>query len=209
MVSIKDPKRSNIGGSMKLTVAHQESYSRGELLLRTFFGIIYIAIPQFFILGFVSIWSGILSFVTFWIALFTGQFPEGIFAFQLKQQNWSLRLMASLSNLVDGYPAFGLNGSSEKVKLEVERPEKVSRVLVLVRTLFGAIYVMIPHGIALGFRSIGTAVLSFLAFWAILFTGKYPDKWHAFNVGSLRWQSRITLYMGYFTDEYPQFSGTE
>ena len=43
---------------MKLTVKHQESYSRGELLLRTFFGIFYIVIPHMFALWFMGIAAG-------------------------------------------------------------------------------------------------------------------------------------------------------
>lgn len=194
---------------MKLTITHQEQFSRGELLLRTFLGWLYIGIPHMIPLFFVLIWSGVLSFVTFWVVLFTGRFPEGIFSFQLKVQNWYLRLTASLQNLVDGYPAFGLNGTSEKATLELERPEKVSRVLVLVRAIFGIIYVIIPHGFALGFRGIGTGVLAFLAFWAVLFTGRYPENWHAFNVGTIRWNTRVNLYLGFYTDEYPKFSGLE
>lgn len=173
------------------------------------FGWLYIGIPHMIPLFFVLIWSGILSFVTFWIVLFTGRFPERIFSFQLKVQNWYLRLTASLQNLVDGYPAIGLKGTSEKVTLELERPEKVSRVLVLVRGIFGIFYVMIPHGFALGFRGIGTGVLTFLAFWAVLFTGRYPENWHAFNVGTIRWNTRVDLYLGFYTDEYPKFSGLE
>ena len=194
---------------MKLSVKHQETYSRGQLLLRTFFGWLYIGIPHIFVLMFVSIWAGILSFVTFWIVLFTAKFPEGIFDFQIKYLNWYVRLMASLGNLVDGYPPIGLNKSMDGVSFEVARPERVSRGLTVLKVLFGAFYVGIPHGFCLGFRSIGTAVLQFLAWWAVLFTGKYPEKWHAFNVGTSRWGIRVNLYLGFFTDEYPKFSGLE
>ena len=194
---------------MKLTITHQEKYSRGELLLRTFFGWLYIGIPHLFLLFFVGIWSAILSFVTFWVVLFTGRFPESIFKFQIAMSNWSLRVEASLLNLVDGYPEFFPSGKSDKVSLEVPRPERVSRGLVIVRLLFGMIYVGIPHGICLGFRLIGTGVLQFLAWWAVLFTGTYPSRWHAFNVGTYRWSTRMSLYLGYFTDEYPKFTGKE
>jgi len=194
---------------MKLMITHQEKYSRGELLLRTFFGWLYIAFPHLILLACVRIWSGILAFVTFWIVLFAGKFPETIFAFQVGVQNWSLRVTASLSNLVDGYPAFFPGGKSDKVLLEVPRPDKVSRGLVIVRLLFGWVYVGIPHFICLGFRGIGSGVLGFLAWFAILFTGTYPSRWHAFNVGTYRWSTRITLYLGYFTDVYPKFSGKE
>jgi hypothetical protein len=194
---------------MKLTVTHQEKYSRGELLLRLFFGWLYIGIPHFFLLGIIGVWSAILTFVTFWVVLFTGKFPESIFKFQISMQNWTLRVEAVLYNLVDGYPTFFPSGKSDTVSLEVPRPEKVSRGLVILRLLFGWAYVGIPHVICLGVRFIGTAVLAFLAWWAVLFTGKYPARWHAFNVGSLRWMTRISLYLGYFTDEYPKFSGKE
>lgn len=194
---------------MKLTIAHQEKYSRGELLLRLFFGWLYIGIPHGFLLFFVGIWSAILSFITFWIVLFTARFPESIFTFQVGMQNWILRVSTTLGNLVDGYPEFFPKGVSDRVKLEVPRPDRVSRGLVIVRLLFGWLYVGIPHGVCLVFRLIGYAVLVFLAWWAVLFTGKYPARWHAYNVGTWRWSQRVTLYLGYFTDEYPRFSGKE
>ncbi|MBA7614067.1 hypothetical protein ES703_21328 [subsurface metagenome] len=194
---------------MKLEITHQESYSRGELLLRTIFGFIYIMIPHAFLIFFMGIWSGILSFVTFWIVLFTGKFPETIFNFQIGFMNWDMRVMAAFSHLVDGYPAFGVKGTSDKVSLQHDRPEKVSRGMVIVRLLFGGIYVGVPHGFCLSFRYIATCFLMFLAWWAVLFSGKYPDRWHAFNVGTLRWITNVNLYMGYFTDQYPPFSGKE
>ena len=194
---------------MKLNINHQDSYSRGELILRTLFGGIYIAVPHMFLIMFVSIWASILSFVTFWIVLFTAKFPEGIFNFQIGFQQWVIRVNASLTNLVDGYPSFGVKGESDKVSLVVERPERVSRGLVIVRTLFGGIYVGIPHMFCLSFRMIATEFLSFLAWWVVLFTGKYPERWHAFNVGTFRWSTNISLYLGFFTDTYPRFSGKE
>ena len=154
-----------------------------------------------------GIWSAILAFITFWAVLFTGRFTESIFAFQIKLMNWEMRFSAVMSHLVDGYPAFGISGTSDKVSLQHDRPEKVSQGLVILRLLFGWLYVCIPHGFCLLFRYIATGVLMFLAWWAVLFTGKYPERWHAFNVGSMRWAIRIMLYMGYYTDQRPAFSG--
>ena len=194
---------------MQFTVTHQEIYSRGELLLRTIFGGIYIAVPHFFLMFFVGIWSAILGFIAFWTVLFTGRYPESMFEFQIKFLRWSMRVSASLHNLVDGYPAFGLNGTSDKVTLEVEYPEGLSRGLVIVRLLFGIFYCSIPHGFCLFSRYIATSFLMFLAWWVVLFTGSYPAGWHEFNTGTLRWMTRFHLYMGIFTDRYPPFSGKE
>ena len=194
---------------MTLTITHQEKYSRGQLILRTLFGVIYIGIPHFVLIAIVGIWSAILSFITFWIVLFTANFPESIFNFQIGYHNWLLRVEAVLGNLVDGYPSFFPGGSSDSVKLQVPRPDRVSRGLVILRLLFGVIYVGIPHLFCLFFRQIASSVLGLLAWFAILFAGKYPARWHAFNVGTYRWSTRVNLYLGYFTDEYPKFSGKE
>jgi len=194
---------------MKFTIQHQERYSRGQLLLRSFFGFLYIGIPHIFLLFFVGIWAAILMFCAWWVVLFTAKYPRGMFDFQVKLYNWQTRLSASMYNLVDGYPPFGVNGKSDKVSLEAEYPEKLSRGLLLLRLLFGYFYVMIPHAFCLLFRAIGTYIVMFLAWWAVLFTGKYPATWHAFVVGQLRWGLRINLYMGFMTDQYPPFSGKE
>lgn len=194
---------------MNLQIRHQDSYSRGELLLRTFFGWLYIAIPHVFCLFFLGIGAAILSFIAWWAILFTGKYPKGMFDFQLKIMRWSMRLNASLYNLVDGYPAFGLNTDKDNVKLEVEYPETLSRGILILRLLFGIIYYGIPHGFCLLFRAIWGQILMFIAWWVVLFTGKYPENWHKFNVGTLRWISRINLYSNFMTDKYPPFSGLE
>ncbi len=77
------------------------------------------------------------------------------------------------------------------------------------KAMFGFIYVIIPHMTILMFRNIATQVLIFLAFWSVLFTGSYPQSWFEFNVGTLRWTTRVRLYLGYMTDQYPPFSGKE
>lgn len=192
---------------MRLTVEHQDRYSRVELLLRTFFGFFYIGIPHFFLLFFVGIWSAILQFISFWIILFTGRYPQSFFEFQVGYMQWSLRLNARLLNLSDEYPAFGIHATDAQTSLEVPYPESLSRGLAIVKFLFGVIYVGIPHGIILFFRFIWGAILSFIAFWVVLFTGEYPESWHKFNVDTLRWSNRVSIYLGYMADDYPPFSG--
>lgn len=195
---------------MKLTIKHQESYSRGELLLRTFFGWLYILLPHYFVLVFVGIWSSILAFVTWWIILFTGRYPESMFEFQVKYQAWGIRVMARLNNLSDGYPAFGISASDEHTDFQVSYPEKLSRGLLLVKTFFGMIYVILPHIFVLLFRMIWNSILNFISWWAVLFTGKYPESFHQFSVGTIRWVTRINLYYGlWMTDVYPPFTGAE
>jgi hypothetical protein len=112
-------------------------------------------------------------------------------------------------NLVDGYPAFGLDGATENVSLTIPYQENSSRGSLLLRLFFGWLYVGIPHGICLAFRCMATGVLVWLAWFAVLFTGRYPSSWHAFNVGTKRWALHVYAYLYMLVDEYPQFSGKE
>ena len=188
-------------------IDRQVEYSRGELLLRTFFGWIYIVLPHAFILGLLGIWSGILTFIAFWSILFTGRYPESMFEFQEQLQRWQIRFNAVTLNLSDGYPAFGLTAQHEGVHVEIPYPENLSRGELILKALFGFIYVIIPHGIILYLRLIATMILMIFAWFAVLFTGKYPAGMHEFNVGTLRWAFRVSLYMALMTDRYPPFSG--
>lgn len=193
--------------SMKIEIKLQDRYSRGELLLRTLFGGIYIVFPHMFLLIFVGIWSSILSFIAFIAVLFTGRYPQSMFEFQLGLLQWNLRLTARIYNLSDGYPAFGIKGTDDYTSIELEYPEKLSRGLLLLRWLFGGIYVMIPHGFILFFRSLWSQVLFILGWWVVLFTAKYPASFHKFITGTIRWQMRVNIYMAFMTDDYPPFSG--
>jgi hypothetical protein len=194
---------------MKLTITHQESYSRGELLLRTFLGLIYLYLPHAFLMFFYNIWSAILTFISFWVILFTGSYPQSFYEFQVNLMKWAVRFNARTSNLVDGYPSFSTSGSDDRTNLEVQYPENLSRGRLLLKFFFGIFYCALPHGFALFFRMIWGAILSFVAWWVVLFTGKYPQSIHEFNVGTIRWMIRVQLYLGYMSDEYPKFSGKE
>lgn len=194
---------------MKLNITHQETYSRGELLLRSFLGAFYIFLPHLFLLMFFQLWGAILHFISFWVILFTGRYPESFYEFQVGLLRWNIRLNARMYNLTDGYPSFGVNGTDDMTSLEIEYPESISRGKTLLKAFFGIFYVILPHGFFLYFRMIWGMILNFFGFWSVLFTGKYPEKWHRFQVENIRWSTRVNMYLLYMTDEYPPFSGRE
>jgi hypothetical protein len=194
---------------MKVTIKHQESYSRGELLLRTFFGFLYMILPHMFVLLFIGIAAMFINFIAFWAILITGNYPRGMWNFTVGMLRWNLRLGARLDNLSDGYPAFGISATDDATSLEIEYPEKSSRGLLLLRTFFGFIYILIPHAFCLIFLMIGALFVKMIAFWIVLITGSYPKGMHDYMVGVTRWGMRVNAYYYNLTDTYPPFSLNE
>jgi hypothetical protein len=89
------------------------------------------------------------------------------------------------------------------VSVDGELDPELSRWLWLVKWILA-----IPHFIVLIFLWIAFIVLTVIAFFAILFTGRYPRGIFAFNVGVLRWTWRVLFYSygALATDRYPPFS---
>jgi len=100
-----------------------------------------------------------------------------------------------------------VSAPAKPLTLEVAYPDSLSRGNVLLKVLLGWAYVGIPHGIMLWLYGIATGVVTFVAFWVILFTGRYPKGLFDFVVGQLRWQTRVAAYLGFLRDEYPPFNG--
>jgi len=193
-----------------LTVEYPERLSRGWVVVKALFGWLYAGIPHGIILSIYGIAVGIIIFIAFWAILFTGKFPKGMFDWVVGYLRWYVNVSAYLGLMRDEYPPFsGEQKMGYPVTLTVEYPDRLSRGWVVVKALFGWLYAGIPHGIALWIYGIVVGIITFIAFWAILFTGKFPRGMFDFVVGCERWSINVGAYLGLMRDEYPPFSGEQ
>ncbi|NBE50270.1 DUF4389 domain-containing protein [Streptomyces boluensis] len=173
-----------------------------------------LVIPHWIVLFFLWIAFLLTTVIAFFAILFTERYPQALFDFNLGVLRWSWRVSYySYSALgTDRYPPFSLGAEpGYPARLDIARPERLSRGLVLVKWWLLAIphYLILAFfagGMRAGLWSIGLiSLLSLFAGVAVLFTGRYPRDLFVLIVGLNRWVFRVVVYAFLMTDVYPPF----
>ena len=132
--------------------------------------------------------------------LFRQKYPRWWFDWNLNLFRFSNRVTAYLALLDDRYPS---TDEEQAVHLNLAYPDarQLNRWLPLVKW-----FLAIPHYVVLLFLGIGAVVAVIVAWFAIVFTGRYPQNLFRYVVGVLRWSNRVTGYAFLLvTDQYPPF----
>ena len=143
-----------------------------------------------------------LFVATLLMILFRQRYPRWWFDFARELTRFAVRVGAYVVLLTDEYPS---TVEEQKVHLELDYPDverDLNRWLPLVKWLPA-----IPHFVVLVFLFVAAFFAVVAAWFAILFTGRYPRGLFDFVVGVGRWALRVNAYAFLLvTDKYPPFS---
>ncbi len=196
------------GYPVRFEVDYPDAPSRGLALLGVLFFLKgLLLIPHIIILYLLGIAGFIVFYIGYWAVLVTGRYPQGLFAFVLGVQRWSTRTDSWMYGTVDRYPPFSLSDVDYPARLEVDYPDVSSRGLALLGVLFLIkIILLVPHLIVLYALGLVSFVVVYIAYWAVLITGRYPKGMFDLVVGVQRWSYRANAWLVGFTDRYPPFT---
>jgi hypothetical protein len=145
-----------------------------------------------------------LFLATLLMILFARRYPRWWFDFALELARFGARIGAYFALLTDQYPS---TVDEQSVHLQIDYPDverDLNQWLPLVKWLLA-----IPHYVVLAVLSVVAFFAVVIAWFVILFTGRYPRGLFDFVVGVARWWLRVQAYATLLvTDRYPPFSLT-
>lgn len=152
-------------------------------------------------------WQNLAAFVvapTALMIIFRRKYPRWWFDWNLHMAKFVTRVFSYMALLTDTYPS---TDDEQSVHLDLHYPE-VSEELTSWMPLIKW-FLAIPHYIILFFLNIATTMVVILAWFAILFTGRYPRGLFDFVANVFHWNLRVLAYAFLLiTDEYPTFDFT-
>jgi len=168
----------------------------------------FLAIPHFIILYVLGVVAEVVSIIGWFAILFTGKLPEGLANLVCLYVRYNNRTMAYAGFLREEYPPFTFEtvpadpGTDPPVRTGfVPELEDRNRLTVAFRLIL-----VIPQLIVLTVLGLVAFLALVIAFFAVLFTGRWPEGLRTFVVGVLRWSTRVNAYLYLLTDKYPPFS---
>ncbi len=167
-----------------------------------------LAIPHLLIVGALRYAAQVLALVCWFIILFTGRLPRELANFQVMYLRYYVRTGVFTAFMCEEYPPFnfGMTGADPRddarVRVDIgAQLEQRNRVTVGFRFIL-----VIPQLFMLAILAIAEWFVLLCAFFAVLFTGRWPEGLRDFTLGVIRWWLRVEAYLLLLTDDYPPFT---
>jgi hypothetical protein len=166
-----------------------------------------LAIPHYIVVSVLGVVGGVVAFFSWVVILFTGALPEGLANLQCLVLRYSLRVTTYTAFLHEQYPPFEFTPTAAEpggtpVTIQFTPVlENRNRLTSGLRFIWA-----IPAAIFAGIIMFAAQVVTFLAFFAVLFTGSWPNGMQEFVVAAMRLSLKVNTYTTLLTDEYPPFS---
>ncbi|MEQ8717034.1 MAG: DUF4389 domain-containing protein [Acidimicrobiales bacterium] len=165
-----------------------------------------LAIPHLIIAGVLRYAVGVVGVIVWFAVLFTGRIPPGLYGFLAMHMRYETRANAFLYGFTEQYPPFEFpSGPTDDrgfapVRVELPAaPEQTPR-----SALFNFI-LAIPHYIVFFVIAIGAAAVALIGWFAVLFTGRWPEGMRDFLVRFGNYWFRIWVYTVMVETKYPEF----
>jgi hypothetical protein len=166
----------------------------------TVFFRLILAIPHLFLLYWLYLAAGIVAFIGWWVALFTGRLPQFAVTYLSGVLRWTARVYAYDYLLTDAYPPFTFDDDpTYPVRVAIPEPQRLNRAAVFFRY-----FLILPVGILAGIVISGASTLmSFIAWLIALVAGQLPPSLYLAYVAVVRFQTRYYAYWWMLTPAYP------
>src|SRR5215510_7798956 len=165
-------------------------------------------IPHAIVLNVIGVVASVVSFIAWFVILFTGKLPEGMAGLMALYIRYYNRVYGYELFMREEYPPFSFEttaqdpGDYPPVRTQVS-PELENRNRLTVAFRF---ILIIPQAIVLLVLFFVMALAVLVGFFVVLFTGKWPAGLQEFVLGVLRWNTRVSAYALLLVDPYPPFS---
>jgi Domain of unknown function (DUF4389) len=160
-----------------------------------------LAVPHYIALFFLAIGAYVVIVISWFAVIITGRYPQGMFDYIVGFLRWGVRVSAYVFLMTDKYPPFSLaDDPSYPVRLEIDYPERIARWRPLIHWLL-----VIPAAIAASLILLLAYICVFIAWFAILITGRFPQGMFDVVEIAFRWLMRVDAFQYWMTEPYPPF----
>jgi hypothetical protein len=183
-------------------VTFEADYVEKRSRLTTFFRLL-LAIPHLIFVYLYQLAAGIVVIVAWFVLLFTGRWPLGMYDFVAGSLRYSTRVYGYTCLLTDEYPPFSGDPTiTYPVRLNIAAPKpEYSRLKVLFRIVLAIPVLIITYAM-----QIVAQVGAFLAWFAIVVLGRQPKGLQDMIVLGLSYQQRAYTYIALITEDWPPFT---